>query len=77
LEADKAGRIPLGVLENSNYIEEKFIFTTTEIFGISLLGQSGGVVESTNRTIWYGAHSIHPNEIRENAKRNTKKQLSE
>ena len=23
LEADKAGRIPLGVVENSNYIEEK------------------------------------------------------
>ena len=42
LEAGKAGRIPLGVVENSNYIEEKDFFTTTGIFGIPLIGQGGG-----------------------------------
>ena len=44
-----------------------------ENFGIPLFGQDGGAVESTNGTIWYRAHSIHPNEIRGNAKRNTKR----
>jgi len=42
LEAGKAGRIPLGVVENSNYIEEKDFFTTTGIFGIPLIGQGSG-----------------------------------
>jgi hypothetical protein len=73
LKAGKAGRIPLGVLENSNYIEKIFFHYYREFFGIPLFGQGSRAVESTNGTIWYGANSIYPNEIRGSAKRNTKR----
>ena len=72
-EAGKAGRIPLGIIEKTNYIEENIFLTITGIFGIPLVGQGSGANESKNGTTWYGAHSIHPNEIRGNAKRNTKR----
>jgi hypothetical protein len=53
LEADKGGRIALGIVEKRNYIEENIFFTTTGYFGVPLFGQGGGAGESTNKTIWY------------------------
>ena len=38
----KLEEIPLGIVENNNYIEEKDFSTTTGIFNIPLFGQGGG-----------------------------------
>jgi hypothetical protein len=51
LEAGKVGRIPLGIVENRNYIEENIFFNITGIICIPLIGQGGGAGEYTNGKI--------------------------
>ena len=46
LEADKAGRIPLGVVEKRNYIEEKIL---SLLLGILVFLYSDRMVEPVNR----------------------------
>ena len=46
LEADKAGRIPLGVVENNNYIEEKIVLLLP---GVLVFLYQDRAVEPLNR----------------------------